>query len=87
MSYSELFIRLIVKEIAAEFTYFGTSKLRFSSSNIPLVHLCQLPFRLNTTHITPSAPCSGHTDDLGDNIDSRSRGQEGRVPNIEVEYW
>jgi hypothetical protein len=73
--------------MAADLTYLCASQLRFSSSDIPFVHLCQLPFRLNATHITPSAPCSGHTYDLGDNIDSRSGGKESRVANIEIEYW
>jgi hypothetical protein len=87
MSYSELFISLIVKEIAADLTYFCASQLGLGSSDIPFIHLCQFPFRLNTTHITPSAPCSGHTDNLGDNINSRPRGEEGRVSDIEIEYW
>jgi len=87
MSDSELLISLITHETAAELTYLCASKLGLGSSDISLVHLCQLPLRLNTTHVTPSASCSGHTDDLGDYVDSRPRGEEGRVPNVKVEYW
>jgi hypothetical protein len=73
--------------MAADLTYFCASQLGLGSSDIPLVHLCQLPLWLNTTHITPSAPCSWHTDNLGDHVDSRPGGKESRVSNIEVEYW